>query len=302
MKNYKLLLLFLFVNTYLFGQNVKNPNKKPFTIKAGVYYMNNYVYYGRTDSLKIPYLVPSITFTHDKGFFINADLYYLTDYESRGFDFLELNAGYEFDIIKKLSAGIYGTKYFYTGSSNVISGNINSTFGANLKYNLGALEMYMNGYLFLTNGNADISFNPGISRKIEFGKNSQWSIYPSFDLNFSTLNFYEEFSARKALKNLNKAKNANLSTVETITSVTDKRIKLLDYELALPFTYENKRLEVSVYPTLVFPKNSIYTTTQTIRLLPNGTTEIISNVDSTPFSEKNLSTVFYIQLGICFKI
>jgi hypothetical protein len=79
-------------------------------------------------------------------------------------------------------------------------------------------------------------------------------------------------------------------------------MKLLDYELVLPFTYENKRLEVSIYPTLVFPKNPIYTTTQTIRLLPNGITEVISNVDSTPFSEKNLSTVFYLLLGVYFKI
>ena len=78
-------------------------------------------------------------------------------------------------------------------------------------------------------------------------------------------------------------------------------MKLLDYELSLPLSYENNRWGVLLQPTLAFPKNTIHTNTQTIRLLANGTTQVISNKDSTPYSEKNLTSIFYTQLTLFLK-
>ena len=303
MKKCILLPLLLFAFVKLFGQNATNQNLRPYAIKVGVSYLDNYVYNGRSDSLKTPYFIPSLTVVYDSSLTINGNFYYLTQGEDKGLDFLELNASYEFDITKKLSAGIYGTKYFYNGSSNAITGNINATLGANFSYDFNLFALNIGTYFLFTNGHTDVNFNPGIEREIIFGAKQEWKLLPSFYVNFSTLNFYDGFSTQRASKRLAKTKaiNPNLASVETITTVADKGMKLLDYELSLPLTYENKKWGILIEPVLAFPQNPINTNTQTIRLLPNGITQIISNKDSTPFSEKNLTPVFYTQFSVFLK-
>ena len=78
-------------------------------------------------------------------------------------------------------------------------------------------------------------------------------------------------------------------------------MKLLDYELSLPLTYENTKWGISLEPTLAFPKNTIHTNTQTLKLFSNGTIQVISDRDSTPYSEKNLTSIFYTQLSVFLK-
>jgi len=298
MKKYILLSLLLSGFGKLFGQNAQNP--KSFVCKIGVSYLDNYVYNGRGDSLKTPYFIPSLTVIYDSSLTISGNFYYLTKGgEDTGLDFVELNASYEFDITKKLSAGIYGTKYFYNGLSGAITGNINAILGANLDYNFGLFELNMGTYFLFTNSHTDINFRPGIERKLVFGSKKKWQLLPSFYVNFSTLNFYDGFSTQKASKRLTNSKSRSM--VERITSVTDLGMKLLDYELALPLTYENKRWGILLEPTLAFPQNTIHTNTQVIRVLTNGTTQVIANRDSTPYSEKNLTPIFYTQLTVFLK-
>ena len=302
MKNYILLFLLLISFGKLFGQNAQH--QRPYVFKVGVSYLDNYVYNGRSDSLKTPYFIPSVTMVYDSSLTISGNFYYLTQGEVTGLDFTELNASYEFDIIKKLSAGIYGTKYFYNGSSNAVTGNINAILGANLDYDFNLFELNIGTYFLFTNNHTDINFRPGIDRTIVFGAKKEWKLLPSFYVNFSTLNFYEGFSTRTASRRTNnsgKVTNPNFGTTERITSVTDLRMKLLDYELSLPLTYETNKWGILIEPTLAFPQNTIHTNTQTIRLLPTGTTQIVSNRDSTPYSEKNLNSIFYTQFTVFLK-
>ena len=302
MKNYILLFLLLISFGKLFGQNAQH--QRPIVFKVGVSYLDNYVYNGRSDSLKTPYFIPSVTMVYDSSLTISGNFYYLTQGEVTGLDFAELNASYEFDITKKLSAGIYGTKYFYNGSSNAVTGNINAILGANLGYNFNLFELNIGAYFLFTNNHTDINFRPGIDRTIVFGAKKEWKLLPSFYVNFSTLNFYEGFSTRTASRRTNnsgKVTNPNFGTTERITSVTDLRMKLLDYELSLPLTYETNKWGILIEPTLAFPQNTIHTNTQTIRLLPTGITQIISNRDSTPYSEKNLNSIFYTQFTVFLK-
>lgn len=296
-----LLSLLIFMFGKLFGQNTQN--QRPYVIKFGVSYLDNYVYNGRSDSLKTPYFIPSLTVVYDSSLTINGNFYYLTQGEDAGLDFLELNASYEFDITKKFSAGIYGIKYFYKGSSNAITGNISAILGANLGYDFDLFEVNIGTYFLFTNNHTDINFNPGIERTIFFGAKQEWKLLPSFYLNFSTLNFYNGFSTRQASKRLTNSKvtNPNLAKFESVTSVTDVGMKLLDYELSLPLTYENTKWGISLEPTLAFPKNTIHTNTQILKLLSNGTMQVISDRDSTPYSEKNLTSIFYTQLSVFLK-
>ena len=300
----KNILFFLLLISFgkLFGQNAQH--QRPYVFKVGVSYLDNYVYNGRSDSLKTPYFIPSVTMVYDSSLTISGNFYYLTQGEVTGLDFTELNASYEFDITKKLSVGIYGTKYFYNGSSNAVTGNINAILGANLGYDFNLFELNIGTYFLFTNNHTDINFRPGIDRTIVFGAKKESKLLPSFYVNFSTLNFYEVFSTRTSSRrttNSGKVTNPNLTTTERITSVTDIGMKLLDYELSLPLTYETNKWGILLEPTLAFPQNTIHTNTQTIRLLQTGTTQIISNRDSTPYSEKNLNSIFYTQFTVFLK-
>ena len=302
MKKSALLCLLIPAFANIFGQSAVNLREKPCVIKAGMSYLNNYVYNGRSDSLKTPYFIPSLTVVYDSAFTINSNLYYLSQGEDKGLDFLELNASYEFEITKKLSSGIYGTKYFYKGSSNAITGNINATIGANFGFDFNVFELNMGTYFLFTNGHTDVNFNPGIEREIIFGSSQAWKLRPSFYINFSTLNFYDGFSTQRASRKLikNKTVNPNLASIEEITTVVDKGMKLLDYELSLPLTYENKKWGISLESIIAFPQNPIHTNTQIIKL-QNGRSQVISNKDSISFSERNLTTIFYAQLNLFLK-
>ena len=64
--------------------------------EAGLSYLDNNVYQGRHDSLKIPYLIPSIRYYHNSGFYAGASLSYLSSAQDSRVDLVAMEAGYAF--------------------------------------------------------------------------------------------------------------------------------------------------------------------------------------------------------------
>jgi len=63
---------------------------------VGLRYRSDYYYMGRSDSVKVPYLIPSIAYYHKSGFFISSTLSYLTLEGSARVDLFTLSGGYEY--------------------------------------------------------------------------------------------------------------------------------------------------------------------------------------------------------------
>lgn len=126
MRKFSALFLFLFVTGHLNAQGLESTAtlQKSYYFQAGISYLTNYVYGGRSDSLQYPYIVPTIAFHHKNGFYMEANLYYLVDKNDGGFDFLDISTSYEFDIRKNISGSVYATKYFYSSQPYAITGNI----------------------------------------------------------------------------------------------------------------------------------------------------------------------------------
>ncbi len=297
-------LSFLLVG-HLIAQDTRStaPYQKPYHFQAGISYLTNYVYGGRSDSLPYPYIIPTIAFQHKSGISVDANLYYLIGKNAGGFDFLDINASYEFDIRENLSGAIYATKYFYSSDPHVITGNISSMLGANLSYDLGGFVSSLEGYGMFGGIRPDIWLTPSIERQFQFGTGSKWSITPNFNLNFSSLNFYEGYATRRAKQKqiIGKRPTPGSVTVEDFVTVSDTKLKLLDYELTTPITYEHKMFSINFAPTVALPINPIYTTTRTTRILANGTKLPDTIQDSTPYSEKNLKMVFFAQFSFLVK-
>ena len=308
MKRFIILVTFLLSCSMGYSQIslLDSTETRPFNFRAGMNYLSNYVYNGRSDSLKAPYFIPSLTFQHDNGLSLSAELYFLNNGVANGFDFFELNGSYDFDIYKKLSGGVNGTKYISNGSSESFIGSLSYVVGAFLNQDLGFCELNVGVDALVGSGKTDIRFSPGIERTWEWGtEDKRFQISPSLYAIYSTLNYFEGFSNIKNTNTRARVKGrgpiaVNQPTIVSSTVVRNPGLTFMTYELSVPFTFETKKLGISFIPTFAMPKNPVYTNEITTVTFPNKPA-VRTTIDDTYFSELHLSNVFYAQLNLYLK-
>ena len=289
----------LFIVSILQGQTKKSSDSTTFSIQVD--YLSNYSYNGRVDSIKYPYQTTTASLHLANGLFSNFSASYLLTPGMKGFDFFELDLGYEYKIGKKIYGEIYGSKYFYSGGSNLINGNISSDIGASFNYDFTYFQFNNLLDVFFTN-KSDIQFTPGVEKTIYFGNadNSSWSINPYLYCNFSTVNYYESNVTRR----LNgprgpRAGQAIGPQLTSITVVQNKGFKLLNTDFSMPLSYENTHWLATFTPTYSIPFNKIETISTNTITSATGTTT--NKVNSTPYSELHLNNQFFFQIGVTYK-
>ena len=269
-------------------------------------YISNYVYNGRSDSLKAPYFIPSLTFRHDNGLSLSADLYFLNNGVANGFDFLELNGSYNFNMYKNLSGGVNGTKYIINENSESFFGSLSYILGGFLNQDFGFCELNIGADALFGTGKTDIRLSPGIERTWEWGtEDKRFQINPSLYAIYSTLNYFEGFTEIKNSNARTRQKGrgpsqVNQPVIVSSTVVRNPGLTFMTFEIAVPFTFETKKMGISFIPTFAMPKNPIYTNETTTVTLPNKTSKT-TTIDDTYYSELHLSNVFYGQLNLYFK-
>lgn len=268
--------------------------------KAGLGYLSNAVYNGRQDSLPTPYITPTFGYYDKSGFHASASLSYLAASTEKRIDLYTLEIGYDFDINDKLSASVYADKYFYNTASTNIQSDIKGVAGASFSYDFDVFQLSAGtDVLFATK--KDFSLNAGVGHAFTIGdQGKQWTINPTATVNASTLNFYEGYTNRRVGKNAKKNGAGNVASVTTITN-RDNGLTLLDYELALPISYDAAKWGFAFTPKLALPQNPIHTSTTTTFNPNNSNTPITHTSDSTPLAERNLGTPFYAELSFYIK-
>ena len=289
----------LFIVSILQGQTKKSSDSTTFSIQVD--YLSNYSYNGRIDSIKYPYQTTTASLHLANGLFSNFSASYLLTPGMKGFDFFELDLGYEYKIGKKIYGEIYGSKYFYSGGSNLINGNITSDIGASFNYDFTYFQFNNLLDVFFTN-KSDIQFTPGVEKTIYFGNadNSSWSINPYLYCNFSTVNYYESNVTRRL--NGPRGPRAGPAIGPQLTSTTvvqNKGFKLLNTDFSMPLSYENTHWLATFTPTYSIPFNKIETISTNTITSATGTTT--NKVNSTPYSELHLNNQFFFQIGVNYK-
>lgn len=289
----------LFIVSILQGQTKKSSDSTTFSIQVD--YLSNYSYNGRVDSIKYPYQTTTASLHLANGLFSNFSASYLLTPGMKGFDFFELDLGYEYKIGKKIYGEIYGSKYFYSGGSNLINGNITSDIGASFNYDFTYFQFNNLLDVFFTN-KSDIQFTPGVEKTIYFGNadNSSWSINPYLYCNFSTVNYYESNVTRRL--NGPRGPRAGPAIGPQLTSTTvvqNKGFKLLNTDFSMPLSYENTHWLATFTPTYSIPFNKIETISTNTITSATGTTT--NKVNSTPYSELHLNNQFFFQIGVTYK-
>ena len=298
-KKYFSFVLPLFIVSILQGQTKKSSDSTTFSIQVD--YLSNYSYNGRVDSIKYPYQTTTASLHLANGLFSNFSASYLLTPGMKGFDFFELDLGYEYKIGKKIYGEIYGSKYFYSGGSNLINGNITSDIGASFNYDFTYFQFNNLLDVFFTN-KSDIQFTPGVEKTIYFGNadNSSWSINPYLYCNFSTVNYYESNVTRRL--NGPRGPRAGPAIGPQLTSITvvqNKGFKLLNTDFSMPLSYENTHWLATFTPTYSIPFNKIETISTNTITSATGTTT--NKVNSTPYSELHLNNQFFFQIGVTYK-
>jgi len=294
-----LLLSILVSSQPLRKSNTKNDST---SFKIQTNYLNDYVFNGRADSIKAPYLYTTATVNFASGLYASFSLNYLLTPGQRGYDFSELDLGYNYYIGEKISGELYGAKYFYSSSSNLLSGNISSDLGFTFNYELPFINFHNSFDLFFSN-KADLQLVPGLEKEMILSstKHNMLSITPGIFSSFSSLNFYETTINRRLnpIKNPKIKQPPTVGTLQSNTTVDQKGFKFLSLELILPVNYDIKNWNFSFIPTYAIPFNKISTTSVNTSTISSLTKTV--SVNSTPYSENHLANIFFFDFGITYK-
>lgn len=297
-----LTILALFIYFLVTAQPMRKSTVKNDTtsFKIQTNYLSNYVYNGRSDSLKAPYFYTTASLNFANGIYANFSLNYLLAPGQSGYDFSELDLGYNYAIGEKISGEVYGSKYFYSSASNLLSGNISSDIGFTFNYDLTYLNFHNSFDVFFSN-KPDMQLVPGLEKEIQISskQSNVLTITPSIYGSFSSLNFYESTINRRlpGLKNP-RIQNQPLGSILSSTTVDNKGFKFLDVELSFPISYDADRWNISLTPTYAIPFNKVSTTSLNTSTL-NGITKTVS-INSTPYSENHLANIFFFDFGITY--
>jgi hypothetical protein len=265
----KLLLVSLLFNCLHSYSQTDSSDQKKVRVGAGLLFISNQTYAGRTDSLKLPVLIPEINFEFQKGFFINTKGYLNLSGGQTTFDGVSIESGYEFSK-KNWNGSLSVIKNFISDSSNLIIAPVNASLEFYLNKETKIVTPYIGSeYVFSAEGNDFIVYG-GLSKNISFSKEDAKTtvdVEPSFGLTAGSQNFYysflKSFSSNGQSRGKGKGRGNGNSTSTTVTQTVQQesnQFTLLSTSFELPITVTAHKLKWVTTPTLEMPINLVKTT------------------------------------------
>ncbi|MBC7912929.1 MAG: hypothetical protein H7Y07_02300, partial [Pyrinomonadaceae bacterium] len=243
MKRNIFILLILVMNSFVFAQksDVKadSTEKTKTSLSLASIYASDASYYGQTASERLPYVLANASLNFASGFFISAGAYKLITIGS-GISGIDLSAGFDFKLTKKLSSSISYTRSFFPDSSLLLqSTNVNMA-SASLSYDWKVFNTGLNVDYAIGDENAlYMTFN--ISKSLDLGSigaKDYISIEPTFQLAGATQRITTTEvippPQRGGFLPLPLSKKARKPQYR---EVTETSFDLLSYNLKLPLAY-----------------------------------------------------------------
>ena len=255
--------------------------------KVGLNYINDNVYLGRKDSMKVPYLTPSLGYYNKSGFYITGSISYLPTAGESRIDLFSVETGYSFS--KKKTEGEFSiSKDFFSGQSFNVKSEVIASASGYLKFDLGFLKPSIGAGVNFANV-SDYNMTGGIEHDFSLA-DDKVSISPTLIFNASTQNYYNSYyQKRKYAKN----RQGKVNTYDITANVLGvNNFKIMDYELSLPFEYTPNKLTLGFTPTLAMPTNPNQVDL-TIKSSGGGNS-------SKTYTEK-LKSVFFFSFDLAYK-
>ena len=255
--------------------------------KVGLNYINDNVYLGRKDSVKVPYLTPSLGYYSKSGFFITGSMSYLPSSGESRIDLFTLESGYSFSS-KKTEGEFSISKDFFSGQSFNVKSEVIASASGYLKFDLGFLKPSIGAGVNFANV-SDYNMTGGVEHDFSLD-DDKLSISPTFIFNASTQNYYNSYYQKRKYA---KSRQGKINTYDITANVIGvSNFKIMDYELSLPFEYSPNKLTLGFTPTLALPTNPNQVDL-TIKSSNGGSS-------SKTYTEK-LKSVFFFSFDIAYK-
>ena len=280
--------------------------------KLKLSYLSDNIYNGRNDSLPVPYITPSAAWHHKSGLYASTSASFLVSNYAQRLDLLNIEAGYAYEIGDHFSGSISANKPFYNSASVSVRSETLAEFNADFAWSIPDVITLNGGAGYmLTSGRADLYFNAGLSHEFIVGEDDQWSIEPSFNANFGTRYYYDQYKQKRLVKTGKKKRvadssvivngNEKIVTTTTVTTVNPQKLVLLDNEWAVSFYYYTGSWSFYAIPTVTIPLNpaEYVTTVKTRTTFSNGSST--HNIRQTNSSE-TITNHFFIEIGIGLRL
>ena len=224
----------------------------------GLRYTSDYLYMGRSDSAKAPYLSPSIGYYHKSGFFLRSSLSYLTAKEEGRVDMITFSGGYDY-YVNDLAVGISITEYFFSDLSYNVMAEMNTYLNAYVGYDFSLFMLYADASLGFSEG-TDVFLGAELSRTL-YTLKRKLLVTPSLYVNAGTQYYYNEYYKNRSEqtgaggKGKGKGASAQPPSTPTMQVVESDKFKILDYEMGVNVTYKIKKLRLFASSTWTIPVN-----------------------------------------------
>ncbi len=226
--------------------------------RFGLRYTSDYYYMGRSDSVKAPYLSPSIGYYHKSGFSVRGSLSYLTESGQSRIDLYTVSGGYDY-YGKKLAVGASVYEYFFNSSSYVTQAEMTTYVNAYTGYDFSAFMLYADAGLGISNG-VDLFLSAEINRTFYAIKN-KLRITPSVLVNAGSQRYYSQYySYRSSQTGYGKGKGHGgggqpSAPMQTTQIYAADKFEILDYEADLLVSYKIGKIRLFVSSTWTYPVN-----------------------------------------------
>ncbi len=226
-------------------------------LRIGLRYTSDYVYMGRSDSAKAPYLSPSIGYYHKSGFFLRSSMSYLTAQEEGRIDMITASGGYD-HYVKNLALGASVSQYFFSDLSYNVMAEMSTYLNAYVGYDFSLFTLYGDASLGFS-GSTDVFVGAEISRTF-YTLRSNLLLTPSVYMNAGSQHYYNEYYAYRSTQTgtggKGKGQGGSSQPPTTTSQVLESdQFKILDYEAGLNITYKIKNVRLFASSTWTFPVN-----------------------------------------------
>lgn len=225
-------------------------------VRIAVRYSSDYVYMGRSDSVKAPYLSPSIGYYHKSGFFLRSTVSYLTAKEETRLDMVNVSGGYDF-YLNDLAIGASIAQYFFSDLSYNVMAEMSTYVNAYIGYDFSIFTLYGDASLGFS-GSTDVFTGIEISRTF-YGIRNKLLITPSVYMNAGSQQYYNAYYTNRSTQTGNggkgKGSQASVPPNQSYQVEESAQFKILDYEAGINVTYKIKNIRVFANSTWVFPVN-----------------------------------------------
>ena len=267
---------------------IKKTPKKSYW-QGGLSYLSDNVYLGRKDSMKIPYVMPTIGYYHKSGLYAAATLGYAILPGNSYIDMVSLEAGY------MLTKGNFDgqlavSKFYYSSKSFSVRSEIQESIVADAAYDLHFIKPTFEA-TFNFGNQTDYVMTCELQHTFYMAADAV-DITPTVTMNSGTQNYYDSYYSKRKYSRTRKSGTVVNGTI-TATVIDPSAYKVLDYEASLPVNYTLGKFTVNFTPTLAIPVNPAQVTRAT-KPAGGGTTTKVATLEK-------LNNSFYWNLGFLVK-